>query len=575
MPRDASTSSTTGAASSRTSGSDDNNSHVPIALATVALCSCSLIHAYLLINVFPYSAYMVLHLIPHLTPETAGVHAGILTSSFMAGRALSSYPFGRMADVYGRRLVLISSLTLSALFSILFGMSQSFVGACVWRFLLGLSNGIVGTVKTVVSELAATATRHSRNDGEGNSNESENSEKNKHSNRTLETRRMGMVVGMRAWGFLVSPAIGGLLSEPVKQYPSFFANANNTDNHHSDDAQRMAIPFLLQYPFVLPNFVGAILCVATALLVACCIQETLPPDARRSVKRIPWDCWAYLTSRLVQCCASLPWKSWQKEGENVSLLPSSLAGSSTSYTGERRDVENSSDSPIRSIWKKESTRNALASYWFFSLVITCLDEAFPLFCISTIGGLGVSEKRIGKILSFAGLVFALTQYLVYVKTVHHYGINKSLWIGCVAGFAPVVFIPVSLLLGRQQNAISNDENSNNDDAGDDASGLPWSASTCLVAIMAISKIFSCMFFTSISVVLNQTVEANQRATLNGVAALGGSIAKGIGPIVAGVLVSSSFYMLTRYGSIMIFTCIACMGVGTSWTLRWVEGEIQG
>ena len=129
-------------------------SNTQLTLATFALCTCTLIHAFVLISVYPYAAFMAVHLLPGVTTETAGTYSGVLASSFMAGRTLSAYPWGRLADRYGRNFVMISSLTLSALLSLLFGMSRSFTAALFYRFMLGLTNGLVGTVKTVVSEIA-------------------------------------------------------------------------------------------------------------------------------------------------------------------------------------------------------------------------------------------------------------------------------------------------------------------------------------------------------------------------------------------------------------------------------------
>ena len=100
--------------------------------STLALCLCTLTHAYLLISVFPYSGYMAIDLLPNrANEENAGTYAGLLASSFMIGRALSSYAWGKWADVYGRQLILVVSLALSAIFSILFGMSQTFLGAII------------------------------------------------------------------------------------------------------------------------------------------------------------------------------------------------------------------------------------------------------------------------------------------------------------------------------------------------------------------------------------------------------------------------------------------------------------
>jgi MFS family permease len=125
-------------------------------LSTIALCACGLTHSYLLISVFPYSAFMAIELIPSANEENAGSYAGLIASTFMIGRAITSLSWGKTADVYGRITVLYASLILSFVFSIMFGLAGNFTSALIWRFLLGLSNGLMGTAKTAVSELAGS-----------------------------------------------------------------------------------------------------------------------------------------------------------------------------------------------------------------------------------------------------------------------------------------------------------------------------------------------------------------------------------------------------------------------------------
>jgi len=123
-------------------------------VSTMALCSCVLTMFYLLMNCFPYSGFMAMSLVPGLTEESAGTYAGILSSSFMVGRAISSYPWGKIADVYGRKFVLVVSLLNSAVLSLAFGMSPTFFWAVACRFFMGLGNGIMLIARTSVSELA-------------------------------------------------------------------------------------------------------------------------------------------------------------------------------------------------------------------------------------------------------------------------------------------------------------------------------------------------------------------------------------------------------------------------------------
>eukprot|EP00816_Leptocylindrus_hargravesii_P007911 CAMPEP_0196824482 /NCGR_PEP_ID=MMETSP1362-20130617/92012_1 /TAXON_ID=163516 /ORGANISM="Leptocylindrus danicus, Strain CCMP1856" /LENGTH=130 /DNA_ID=CAMNT_0042204751 /DNA_START=45 /DNA_END=434 /DNA_ORIENTATION=+ len=119
---------------------------------TLSLCTVMLTQSYILISVFPYSGYLAMHLIPGLNSDDAGNYAGLVSSSFMIGRTLSSFEWGRASDKYGRKKVIQALLLLLAAFSVLFGMAPTMRLALFWRCMLGASNGIMSSVKTVLSE---------------------------------------------------------------------------------------------------------------------------------------------------------------------------------------------------------------------------------------------------------------------------------------------------------------------------------------------------------------------------------------------------------------------------------------
>jgi len=60
---------------------------------------------------------------------------------------------------------------------------------------------------------------------------------------------------------------------------------------------------------------------------------------------------------------------------------------------------------------------------------------------------------------------------------------------------------------------------------------------------------------------NRTVPAHHRAAMNGLAMLGGSLAKAAGPIFAGLLFSeSAARIVPPLGSVVVWVIIACMGL---------------
>ena len=106
-------------------------------MSTIALCSSVLTFFYLLMSVFPYSGFMVMHLIDGVDHEHAGIYAGFLASSFMIGRAITSYPLGIVGDIYGRKFVLVFTSIIAGLGSLAFGLSTSYTMAIIVRFIMG------------------------------------------------------------------------------------------------------------------------------------------------------------------------------------------------------------------------------------------------------------------------------------------------------------------------------------------------------------------------------------------------------------------------------------------------------
>ena len=106
-------------------------------MSIFALCVALFSMFYLLFSVFPYSGFMVIHLLEGVDEENAGLYAGFLTAAFMVGRAVSAYAWGQLADLYGRKFVLIASALASAVGSLAFGCSTTYVMAVTVRFFMG------------------------------------------------------------------------------------------------------------------------------------------------------------------------------------------------------------------------------------------------------------------------------------------------------------------------------------------------------------------------------------------------------------------------------------------------------
>jgi MFS family permease len=415
----------------------------------------------------------------------------------------------------------------------------------------------------------------------------------------LETRGMGLVLGMWGWGFLISPVIAGGLAEPVKQYPNI-----------GWLQEGVLGSFLTRNPFFLPNMVGALLCLISILFVKMFVTETLPVAKCRSAKYILGDLWA------ASCGAKTSTSSDSTHEETRPILPpipsggrrDSYAGilheddvvfpshvmtlllehdiedairDSKMHFGEQvamlatatarprnsiahsiakrtsvaayahrittiREVTPEQPATISSLWSNKTTREHFLLFWGFSFLMVAVDESFPLFCISKSGGLGLSENSIGTILSASGVIYATVQYVVYSILIQWGGLYGSMRIGALLGSPIVAFVPISLYLNRGQ-------------PDDD---LSWSAFGFLSILMAMFRIFGLAFFSSIIVATNRTVSPSHRGAMNGLAELGGSVAKSFGPTFAGFLVAfslSSGVFTPEVGAVFMYLVFGIFG----------------
>jgi len=477
---------------------------------TFILSFVLLIQSYLLVSVFPYARFLAMHLIPNVNEDTAGSYAGFIASSFMIGRTFSSFEWGKIADRYGRVFVIKISLVLAAIFSILFGLSSTFAMALIVRCFLGLSNGLIGPVKTMISEYT-----------EGD--------------KKRETQMMAIVMGMWGYGFLINPAISGYLSDPIKQYPNIEFGV--VSNH-----------ILATYPFLLPNILGSILCIIAYFLVDNNLDETLSKEKRQtfSIFDILPSCCNYTKSDNAMIRNVSSWGLFKHLHTSDGMIADD---SNDNYydTSEEEEEKVAEDPPtIYSLLSRDETRQTLLVYWFFSFTVIVVDEVFPLYCMSKTSGLGITEKLIGNIMSGTGLFYICLSYFLLTKLVERYGTDKAFRIGTYLGIPLTCFIPVSLMTNKYAPEGT----------------LNMETIIYLSTIYALIKVFGSVVFSTIAMKINGSVPAHQRATVNGLSMLGGSFAKAMGPMFGGILFSQSVVHISPpFGSVFVYCIISMLGIG--------------
>ena len=147
----------------------------------------------------------------------------------------------------------------------------------------------------------------------------------------------------------------------------------------------------------------------------------------------------------------------------------------------------------------------------------------------------------------AGSFFILIQYFLLTtqKPVDRYGFYKSMKIGAFFSAPVVCLIPLSLITNR----------------GAAEGALTWSTLILVSIVYTIARACSSIAFSTLTPTTNRTVPAHQRAAMNGLSMLGGSLGKAAGPAFAGLLFSESVgRVVPPLGSVVVWMIIACLGL---------------
>ena len=361
------------------------------------------------------------------------------------------------------------------------------------------------------------------------------------------------------YGFLLSPAISGYLSDPVKQYPNSPLLIGPLES------------LLSTFPFLLPNLIGCFICLASFFAVHYNVEETLPLERQEyfweNIRRLccqressilrtvsSWSLFKHLpftndemSDAVSESAENLPhWVAPSPSTSSLLLMSSGAGVRSKQSDLKSNHLSNKAKTSIKHLWSRESTRKHLIVYWVYSFLVVAIDESFPLFCMSVASGLGITESSIGSILCGSGVCYVLIQYFAITRLVKRFGPYNSLIIGTVCSIPFASLIPISLVLNR----------------GSASHHISTSCLIFLSVCYAWIRVASSIVFSTITMTTNRTVPISERATMNGFSMLGGSLGKALGPWFAGVLFSrsvSSGVFTPPYGSVNVFVIIGLLG----------------
>jgi MFS family permease len=451
--------------------------------------------------------------------DSAGWYAGLLGSAFNAGRYVSFIPWKmiRHNPKVGVKKSLILSLFLSSVCSLWFGFSRSYLTAVLARFCLGLSNSLSGCVKRISMDHAAMAAKmefekqqQDELDDKGGSFAKEEMD---HMRQRKEELVPAAVLSVMMWGSTLGPFLGGWLSNP---------GAYSEDTFMPDPLEK-------SFPFLLPNLVGAILCLVSMAAVTLFIsEEKVEMRTTDTLKRPPMT------------------------------VPSSVEERQTLLPSKKQDRE---EKDTRVMVRKQLFKSALfrihfLAYVTFSFVVVCIDEALPLFLIARLSGPGLSPLEVGWIISAAAFLTTISQLLSLKKILIWNdrdalsGYYPGLRVASLCANVPSVLIPLVLVLnGGTYCQLTMNANLIDDYDADALSTTEEETNQALPGVMnayafaflavliGVIRKFSTTYFSMIGIATSRIVPHSHREEAAHVMTQGALLSRSISPVVAGIIVS--------------------------------------
>ncbi|KAK6539267.1 hypothetical protein TWF694_009502 [Orbilia ellipsospora] len=456
-------------------------------------------------------------------PETdVGFWVGITAASFSIAQCCTGVAWGRLSDRIGRKPVILTG-TLGMLVSVVvFGFSKSIAMAMISRSCIGLLNGNVGILRTVVAELVPE--------------------------KELQPQAFSLLPLTWSMGSIAGPIVGGFLSEPAKKYPRFFPEGGFFDRH----------------PFALPNLFTAVILFNAALFNILFLEETLVGQRHRYDpgriigKKI--EAWlgsllSYLGIDTEESQKHAP--LLHQDEETAHLNRSAPTYSTIKSTSSNNDLYTKQKHPNASLpWSQVLTRQSVYNivvYFLIAIHVVSFDSILPVFYSTAPptpqnpirlpfhipGGFGLSTSQIGLIYSAIGITTMSLQFLLYPPIARSYGSVKLLtWSACMFPFIYIV-TPYTLAL-KSSTAV-------------------YAVWAVIIVLKSITGVFA---FTSSTILITNTASSIRvLGTLNGFATSVAAMGRAVGP--------STFGWLFSVGQKVEWTTIPWVGLTIVAVMMWI------
>ncbi|CAM1501091.1 Fc.00g102530.m01.CDS01 [Cosmosporella sp. VM-42] len=460
-----------------------------------------------------YMFYQLKWFSPTLPDSTISAQAGVLHASFTAAQFLTAMIWGRVADskFAGRKTVLLIGLCGTSVSCLGFGFSTTFWQALIFRTIGGATNGNVGVMRTMISEIIR---------------------EKKYQSRAFLLLPMTFNIGI-----IIGPVLGGILSDPAGSYPGVFGK----------------VSFFIKYPYAAPNIVSSIFLASSALAVWFGLEETL--DALR-------DQGPDLGSRLGKKIVALFRRGFTRSrSASYEALPSSdvelSAGSTSTKKSMRRYTR-------RLSFRRIFTRNVVLTFmahflmalhigtfnslWFVFLSTPAWDpktsDTKPHLPFFFTGGLGLHPRSVGLAMATLGVIGINLQLFLYPRVAG--------WLGTIKAwrFALCCF-PVAYFLVPYLSVVP----SNSPPPHSKTGAVVWMTIIGVLFIQVLGRTFA---LPSQAILVNNcSPHPSVLGTIHGLGQSASSAGRTIGPMMGGLIYG---FGLNKGIVGLVFWILSCVGI---------------
>lgn len=480
--------------------------------------------------------------------------AGFLAALYFIGMAISNPVWGRVSERIGRRPCLLVGNVSSIVAAVLIGISTSYSLTCAVRLISGFLNPITLTVKTVIAEIDP---------------------EKKHTARLMSLLSLSFNLGM-----IVGPSSGGVLAFPC-----------GTKGHETTTGLLCSHAFVRERPFLFP-----FLFMALWNVIALACQVAFLPETKgmlvshssssdggggghgdeqddddeeddRDIELAP----------LVKASAPEP-ESTSEDSTEEERLPKRLYPVSSrgliipppSPDSDDDDDDDDRHTPVSSgiPWQTRRIWAPIVTYGLLALGFTLLDESFPLMAAAELenGGLKIQSKVVGAILATGAVSTLAFTFFAYPALVRAFGrLRIFRWGLALTALTSACFPMPTLFVGHF---------SGDGELHHVPSGVFW---PIMIVLMAMKNAAGVTAFTSSAIICNNSAPPGHLATVNGVGQSAASLARAIGPAMAGLSWSLAIRLqtalpgLAQFLPFSMYAFLACVAL---WVCTFIPADLE-